>query len=171
MLSAARTPILTPRLELRRTRIEDASTMFEALRHSETYTFLPRAAPRSPADVATHFARVIQETAPGRREQWLNWTVWRRDIGLPLGTVEASVDPARSAAIGYLFDPRCWRRGYGREAVAAMLDHLSACGAASFDASIDVRNIASQRLAAALGFTHASTTGIDQIWRRDADLR
>jgi hypothetical protein len=76
MLGVSHRSIFTERLELRRTRIEDAAAMFEALRHPEMYSFIPRTAPESEADVADRFARVMQETAPGRAEQWLNWTVW-----------------------------------------------------------------------------------------------
>lgn len=165
MLSISREPILTPRLELRRTRVEDADLMFEALRHQEIYTFLPRGAPNSVADVEQRFARIIEETASDRDEQWLNWTVWLRDTGAPLGTIEATISPDHSALIGYLFDPRHWRRGYAREALSAMLNHLRAQGAENFGATIDVRNVASKALVQALGFRHVETLGIDETWR------
>ncbi|MGQ0533256.1 MAG: GNAT family N-acetyltransferase [Caulobacteraceae bacterium] len=170
MLEVSRDPILTPRLELRRTRAEDAPAMFEALRHPEMYAFIPRSAPTSVADVEERFVRVTQETAPDRAEQWLNWTAWLRDTGAPLGTIEATVNPDRGVSIGYLFDPRVWRRGYAHEAVGAMLDHLAACGAAGFEASIDIRNAASKALAASLGFHHVASVGADETWRRAAKL-
>lgn len=167
MLAIPRAPLFTSRLELRRTRIEDADAMFEALRDPEMYAFIARSAPRTVTDVEQRFARIIEETAPGRAEQWLNWTVWRRDGGAPIGMVEATIAPNAAVSIGYMFDPRCWRRGYGREAVAAMLDHLETCGARCFEASIDIRNSASKALAASLGFRHAATRGLDETWRRE----
>ena len=166
MLDVSPAPLLTPRLELRRTRMEDAAAMFEALRDPEIYAFIPRAAPQAIADVEQRFARILEETAPGRAEQWLNWTVWLRDGGAAIGMIEATAAPDHAVSIGYMFDPRCWRRGYGREAMSAMLEHLTARGALRFEASIDVRNGASKALAAALGFTHVSTEGIDETWRR-----
>ncbi|MGH6951777.1 MAG: GNAT family N-acetyltransferase, partial [Vitreimonas sp.] len=97
-----------------------------------------------------------------------NWTVWLRDTGAPLGMIEATVDPACGVAVAYLFDPRVWRRGYAREATAAMIAHLSARGARAFEATIDVRNEASRALVTALGFTHVRTHGIDETWRLPA---
>ncbi len=166
MLTVSREPIFTSRLELRRTRREDAAAMFEALRDPLMYEFIPRSAPADVADVELRFLRVKHETAPDRLEQWLNWTVWLCESGAGIGTIEATVKPGRRVEIGYLFDPRMWRRGFGREAVAAMIEHLQAQGAASFEASIDIRNIASKALAAALGFTHIDTRGLDETWRR-----
>lgn len=166
MLSISRDPIFTPRLELRRTRIDDAAAMFDVLADPEMYAFIPRNAPKAIADVEARFARVIQETAPDRLDQWLNWTVWLRETGAGIGTIEATVKSDHHAEIGYLFDPRVWRRGYAREAVSAMLEHLSQNGATGFEASIDIRNVASKALAASLGFTHFETRGLDEYWRR-----
>lgn len=166
MLAVSRDPIFAPRTELRRTRIADALPMFEALKDPEIYAYLPRQPPRDADDLAAHFARVMPETAPYRSEQWLNWTVWRREGGAPLGTVEASVHGDHTATIGYLFGPAHRGQGYARESVRAMLLELCRCGARGFEAIIDERNAPSQRLARALGFQHEATRGIDQIWRR-----
>ncbi len=166
MLTASREPIFTPRLELRRTRSDDAAAMFEALSDPLMYEFIPRSAPATVADVELRFLRVMHETAPDRLDRWLNWTVWLCETGTGIGTIEATVKPGHRVEIGYLFDPRVWRRGYGREAVGAMIEHLRTQGATSFEASIDIRNIASKALATALGFTHVETRGLDEFWRR-----
>ncbi|MEZ5961133.1 MAG: GNAT family N-acetyltransferase [Hyphomonadaceae bacterium] len=165
MLDISRDPLFTPRLELRRTRVEDAAAMFEALRHPEMYRYVPHKTPATVADVATRFARVTQETAPDRLDQWLNWTVWRREDGAPLGTVEATVDQHHAVSIGYIFDPRAWGRGYATEAVKAMMDHLRVQGALVFKAEIDIQNDASKAVVARLGFRHVSTEGADEHWR------
>ncbi|MEQ1817600.1 MAG: GNAT family N-acetyltransferase [Terricaulis sp.] len=166
MLSASREPIVTPRLELRRTRVEDSAAIFTALRDPLMYLYVPRRPPTNVAQVERRFAHVIQETAPDRLDQWLNWTVWLRDSGAGLGTIEATVKPDQRVEIGYLFDPRVWRRGFAREAVGAMIDHLSQNGAASFEAVIDIRNTASKALVASLGFALSQTRGLDEHWRR-----
>ncbi|MEZ5958074.1 MAG: GNAT family N-acetyltransferase [Hyphomonadaceae bacterium] len=165
MLDVAREPLFTQRLELRRTRVEDAAAMFEALRHPEMYRYVPHKTPASVADVETRFARVMQETAPNRLDQWLNWTVWRRDDGAPLGTIEATVDQHHAASVGYIFDPRAWGRGYATEAVRAMMDHLRMRGALAFKATIDIQNDASKAVVQRLGFRHAFTEGADEFWR------
>lgn len=166
MLSVSREPIFTPRLELRRTRVADSAAIFTALRDPLMYVYVPRRAPLNVADVEQRFASVIQETAPNRLDQWLNWTVWLRDGGAGLGTIEATVKPDQRVEIGYLFDPRVWRRGFAREAVGAMIDHLSQNGAASFEAIIDIRNTASKALVSSLEFALSETRGLDEHWRR-----
>ncbi|MBL8546158.1 MAG: GNAT family N-acetyltransferase [Hyphomonadaceae bacterium] len=166
MLEIAGGSILTPRLELRRTRIEDAAAMFDALRNPAMYTYLPRNPPQNVADIEERFRRVVQETAQDRDDQWLNWTVWIRETGVGIGMIEATVKPDDHVEIGYSFDPRMWRRGYGKEAVTAMINALRTSGAASFEASIDIRNDASKALARSLGFEHTQTRGLDEHWRR-----
>ena len=170
MLTVSRATLLTPRTILRRTRLEDAPAMFEALKAPEIYAFVPRQPPRDVGDMAAHFARVMPETAPYRSERWLNWTVWRRQDGAALGAVEASVRGDHTAAIGYMFGLSYRGRGYARESVGAMLEELTRCGVHGFEAVIDLRNAPSQRLARALGFQHELIRGIDQIWRRGAHL-
>lgn len=170
MLAVSRATLLTPRTILRRTRLEDAPAMFEALKAPEIYAFVPRQPPRDVSDMAAHSARVMPETAPYRSERWLNWTVWRRQDGAALGAVEASMRGDHTAAIGYMFGLGYRGQGYARESVGAMLEELARCGARRFEASIDIRNAPSQRLAQTLRFQHEMTRGIDQIWRRDAHL-
>jgi len=165
MIDVSRAPLFTPRLELRRTRVEDAAAMFEALRHPEMYRYVPHKTPATIADVETRFARVMQETAPDRLDQWLNWTVWLRENGAPLGTVEATVNQHQSASIGYIFDPRVWGHGYATEAVKAMMDHLRTQGALVFKAEIDIQNDASKAVVRRLGFRHERTEGADEFWR------
>jgi RimJ/RimL family protein N-acetyltransferase len=167
MLTVSREPLITRRLELRRTRVEDAAAMFEVLRDPEMYAYISRSAPKSVAEIEERFARITQETAPDRADQWLNWIVRLRDAGTPVGMVEATVYPDNVVFVGYIFDPRHHRRGYGFEATNEILRHLSECGAKSFTGTIDIRNIASRALATALGFKHVSTEGLDETWIRE----
>lgn len=164
----SRAPLLTSRLELRRTRMDDAPAMFEALRDPDMYRYIPRPAPRSIADVSARFARITRETAPDRAEHWLNWTLWLRETGEGVGMVEATLYPDRRAEIGYMIAPRFRRQGYAREALEAMLGELAAKGAGPFSAMIDARNHASKALAARLGFAHVATNDGDEHWRRNA---
>lgn len=139
--------------------------MFEALRHPEMYLYVPHKTPTAVADVEARFARVMQETAPDRLDQWLNWTVWRSEDSTPLGTVEATVSQHHGASIGYMFSPRAWGHGYATEAAKGMIDHLRAQGAHTIKAEIDVRNEASKAVVARLGFEHKLTQQGEEYWR------
>lgn len=165
MLDVSREPLFTTRLELRRTRVEDAAAMFHALQFRIMYQYVPHRRPETIRDVEARFARVMQETAPDRLDQWLNWTVWFRATGEPLGTIEATVDQHQSVSIGYMFSPAVSGRGYATEAVKAMIRHLRAQGALVFNAEIDVQNDASKALVRRLGFRHVRTEGADEFWR------
>jgi RimJ/RimL family protein N-acetyltransferase len=46
-----------------------------------------------------------------------------------------------------------------------MIAHLHEGGATQFEAVIDIRNVASIALVRALGFEHARTSGLDEIWQ------
>ena len=59
--------------------------------------------------------------APGRAEQWLNWTVWTRADDQAVGIVEATVTLATVAHVAYMFAPQVWGKGYAREAMQAAL--------------------------------------------------
>lgn len=165
MLDVSRDPLFTTRLELRRTRIEDSEAMFDALRYRQMYQYVPHETPATVADVARRFARVMQETAPDRLDQWLNWTVWQRETNKPLGTVEATISQNNNVSIGYMFSPAVWGRGYATEAVKAMMKHLRTQGAIVFKAEIDIQNEASKGVVRRLGFRHISTEGADEYWR------
>jgi RimJ/RimL family protein N-acetyltransferase len=59
----------------------------------------------------------------------------------------------RLPEIGFIFHPSCWGRGYAREAVAAVVDHLFATTAIpAVTADVDPRNAGSLALLADLGF-------------------
>src|SRR6266545_4943362 len=53
---------------------------------------------------------------------------------------------------GYVYDPAQWRRGYGRTAIEAALDHTDVTDVEMFFCGIDADNHPSQRCAIAAGF-------------------
>jgi len=114
--------IVTARLVLEPLVVEHAPAMFEILRDPELYRFLDY----GPAPDVEHLQRVYAQLAtrasPDGREQWLNWIVFRDDA--PIGFVQATIDPVRSAEIAYVFARAQWGNGYAREATAAMIDEL-----------------------------------------------
>lgn len=174
MLTLSAAPLLTERLVLRPLAAADAPAFWPVLRDPALYQWIARAPPASLAEVEARFARIAQRTAPGRDDQWLNWTVWRRETAL--GLVEATARPDHSVLVAYLFASGAWGRGYATEALAAAIAALEQAGAARFEATIDTRNAASRALVARLGFHRAETRASDdiiagapsqeEVWRR-----
>jgi RimJ/RimL family protein N-acetyltransferase len=168
MLDVPEHDVTTQRLILRALRVDHAEAMWEVLRDPRLYTWIDRAPPAEPADLAARFARVAQRTDPVRAEQWLNWTVWTRDGNEPVGIVEATVPVSGPVLIAYMFAPWRWGQGFAGEAVRAALALMSHAGATGFEAVIDARNSASLRLAARLGFHRAEqrSAANEEVWRR-----
>ena len=130
--------------------------MFAGLSAPEAYLFIPQDPPASVNALEERYRALAHGVSPDGHELWLNWML-RCHAGDYIGFVQATVRREKATAfIAYQLFPRFWRQGYGREAVAAMLDYL----AVSLDvhkafAFIDTRNTASHRLVEALGFSRA----------------
>jgi RimJ/RimL family protein N-acetyltransferase len=128
------------------------------------------------AQVASRVSRITTRPPPPG-ELWRNWVARRRADDACVGVVEATIcenedaaspppavpgqgqivrpteRPGRHALLAYFVFAAFQRRGYAREACAAALAHLHAHHAVrSVVASVDTRNLASQRLVEALGF-------------------
>jgi len=157
----------TERLILRPLRPEHAATFWDVLRHPEIYEWIDRPPPQTPADIEARFTRIAECIVPGRDDQWLNWTVWRREDEAPLGVVEATVPPFNAPEVAYMFAPSAWGGGYAFEAMQAVLAALSQSGAGSFKATIDTRNTRSRALLQRLGFRWSETREAEneEIWR------
>ena len=177
MLSVSTAPIATPRLILWPVHPTHAAALWPILSNPALHTWIAREPLRTLSDVERRLARIAQRTAPNRVDQWLNWTVWRRDTGEAIGIVENTVAPAQTVQVAYLFSPSIWRQGYASEAMHAVLDAMQNAGATACDATIDTRNAASRALAPKLGFrlieTRASddiiagAPSMEELWRRD----
>ncbi|MBR7827784.1 GNAT family N-acetyltransferase [Actinospica sp. MGRD01-02] len=69
------------------------------------------------------------------------------------GPILSGAEHRAAMALTYLVDPARWRRGYGRAALGAVLDHPEVADVEIFFLGIDVANHASRALAEAAGFT------------------
>ncbi len=152
MLSVPNAPLRTERLVLRPLRPTHAAAMWEVLGDAAIYAWFPREPPQQLADLEARFQRIAGGQSQDGSEQWLNWTAWNRATDAAIGLVEATAHEDGRVAIAYMVRPSLWRCGYGREAVAAVIDALFAAGARVIEAEIDARNRASLGLVAALGF-------------------
>lgn len=157
--------LLTPRLTLEPQRAEHAAVMAAVLADPRVHTFLPSSPPRE-GDLRERFARLETRASPDGAEAWLNWVVFARPGGAALGTVQATVRPARAEAdVAYVFAPSAWGQGYAAEAMTALLQFLAGeWEVRAALAQVDTRNAASLRLLERLGFGRSGfTPGADVI--------
>ncbi|WP_425147285.1 GNAT family N-acetyltransferase [Deinococcus sp.] len=150
-------PLLTtPRLRLEPQVAAHAPAMLAVLADPRVHSYLPSNPPTDPEALRGRYERLESRRSPDGSELWLNWTVFRDSAAL--GTVQATVHPAEHLAdVAYVFAPAAWGQGYASEAMQAVLEHLRATlGVQLFRASIDTRNVASQRLAERLGFVRVA---------------
>ena len=125
--------------------------MQEVLADPRTHTYIPSDPPTDLDALRARYARLETRRSPDGTEWWLNWTVF---AGLDaIGTAQSSVRHADgSADVAYVFAPAAWGHGYATEAMRAVLEFLPTLGVTRAQASIDTRNLASQRLVTRLGF-------------------
>jgi RimJ/RimL family protein N-acetyltransferase len=117
-------PLSTPRLVLEPQSAAHADEMFAVLSDPAIYEF-GNEAPASLDWLRERFLRLESCLSPDGREKWLNWVI-RLATGEAIGYVQATVLEDGRALIAYEMGSDWWGRGYGREAVGAMLDELSA---------------------------------------------
>lgn len=156
--------LATERLNYEPLGAEHASLLFPELRDEALYRFIPQNPPASVEALTARFERLEREPhSPDGDERWLNWVMRDRASGSYVGTLEATVSPARSALVAYFVFASHQRRGYAKEGLRALVDHLFATYQVdAVIAEIDTRNIASISLVAALGFACiARTTDAD----------
>src|SRR5689334_23661391 len=112
----------TERLVLEPQLAAHARQMFALLQDPAIYRY-ENEAPPSVQWLEERFRRLETRVSADGREQWLNWVVRLRGGGL-IGFVQATIREDRSASIAYVFGSAHWGRGYGSEAVNAMLGEL-----------------------------------------------
>jgi RimJ/RimL family protein N-acetyltransferase len=99
---------------------------------------------------------------------WLNWIVRERSTGAAAGFVQATVVVASGTAdVAWVVGVPFQGRGYAREAAGAMVDRLREEGVERVTAHIHPDNVASQRVARALGLA-PTTTVVDGEVRWEA---
>jgi RimJ/RimL family protein N-acetyltransferase len=96
-------------------------------------------------------------------QRWLNWILRERATGRAAGYVQATVEGG-SADVAWVVGREFQERGYAREAAAAMVAWLREDGVGAVSAHIHPDNVASQRVASAIGL--APTTAL-----RDGEVR
>lgn len=127
--------------------------VFPILRDIRIYEFIPDEPPESLELLRDRYIFLESAKSPDGKEYWLNWIVYLIGPHKPIGTVQATVRPGKSADIAFIIVPDCWNQKFGRLATAAMLDYIfEEFELNSAVANVDTRNSRSQRMVEALGF-------------------
>ena len=150
-------PIRTERLVLRCFAAVDAVTLSAYRSDPDVARYQSWPTPYSVAAAR----RLIEEQAHldgPRAGDWLQIAASLADQLVGDVAVRLS-DDGRTARIGYTIAPAHQRRGFGVEAVGAVVARLfeAAAGLHRVQASLDARNVASARLLQRLGFRHEGT--------------
>jgi len=146
----------TPRLLLEPINAWHGEPMFAGLKDPQLYIYTSDEPPLAVSDLSRRYEKLETRRSPARDELWLNWAVLDRAKGYA-GHMQATVKPDSTSLVAWRIFSAFQRGGIAHEAAGAMLDHLGAVGVTEATAFIDTRNVASIRLAAALGFTLITT--------------
>jgi len=153
-------PVLkTLRLFLEPVTPDHAPKMFAGLADERAYRYVPEEPPESVDKLRARYELLTAQTSPDGKEIWLNWMLKRRGGEHYVGFVQATIIKAEKVAlIGYHIFPPFWGQQLGREAVRGMLNQLATgYQVREVLAMIDPRNVASIRVAEAVGFARAPT--------------
>jgi ribosomal-protein-alanine N-acetyltransferase len=148
----------TSRLRLEPLEPRHADPLFHGLQDERLYEMIPDKPPASVAALRERYAQLARRQSPDGSEHWLNWAVWLPAEGRYIGYVQATVkvDQPR-ARVAYVLFSDAWGKGFAREAVRRMMEHLGeAYDVAELRASVDVRNQRSIRLLESLGFVRVA---------------
>jgi RimJ/RimL family protein N-acetyltransferase len=159
--------LTTSSLRLEPVRITHAAEMAPLLDDQRLHAFIG-GRPLSESELEGRYARWVAGWSGDGRERWLNWIVRERGSGCAVGTLQATVTrPSRlRAALAWTIADRFQRRGYAREAAAAVVAWLTQEGVSEFTALIHSRHHALMGVASAVGLvpTDASIAG-EVLWR------
>lgn len=158
-------------LETRRLLLEPltaahAAELYEHLLDRRLYTFIPQDPPASGRVLEDRYRKLSStRRSPDGSEAWLNWAVRERETGRYAGTLEATVEGDRTAAISYTVFVPYQRRGFAAEGCERILAHLfEDYGVSVIVAEIDTRNAASVALVESLDFGRvALLEGVDHF--------
>lgn len=142
-----------------------AELMFEGLCDVFLYKFIDDRPPDSIESLRAKYEKLASRKSPDGTQDWLNWAVWSKHDARYIGYVQATVRGAGLAEIAYVLFRDARGKGFGREAVGAMVSHLRNCYAVTLlQAVVDPRNTRSVALLQALAFKHdRDRSGVDRV--------
>ena len=160
-------PLGDGRLVLEPLSVDHAGGLVDALADPGLYAFTG-GSPPSLEDLERRHAR--QAAGSGRPDEvWHNWVVRLGAGGPAVGYVQATLGPQpRVAELAWVVGTDWQGRGIARGAARLVLDHLLAQGVRHVMAHVHPDNVASQRVAAALGLRPTPVLVEGEVeWVRD----
>ncbi len=155
-----RSQIITARLALEPIGIAHADELHALLADPDLHRFTD-SGPPTLDEICLRCARWETGRSPDGREQWWNWAGRARDDQGLVGHFQLGVIGG-VATLGYTVARARQRRGFAREALAAVLARLPV-DVRLIEASIDPANVASIGLIEGLGLERVA--GVE-LWRR-----
>lgn len=146
-------PLVTERLDLEPLRADHAAEIAPLFDDQRLHVFIG-GRPATVGELRSRYTRQIVGHSADGSELWLNWIVRHRASGVAVGTVQATVsshDGVPGADVAWVIASAYQRRGYAREAAAAMAAWLRQQGADVITAYIHPNHEASIAVARALG--------------------
>jgi RimJ/RimL family protein N-acetyltransferase len=143
----------TARLSLEPLSVDHAEAMAPVLDDPRLFAFTG-GSPCTLDELRDRYRRQVTGWSPDRHERWLNWIVCERGTGQAIGTTQATLTIDGDAVVGkvaWIVGSRHQRRGYAREAAAAMAVWLREQGARTLFAEIHPAHEASMNVARHLG--------------------
>jgi RimJ/RimL family protein N-acetyltransferase len=162
----------TARLRIEPLGAHHAPLLFDALADAAIYAYIPDERHPSVDSLARRYAFLERGAPEGALEVWLNWALQRVDTGSYIGTLQATVMLDSRAFIGYVLTPAAWGRGFGTEACRWLVGELrSRFAVDEILATVDTRNLRSQRLLERLGFDRTGAAPAEIRREATSDFR
>lgn len=155
--------MVTERLPLSPLRASDSDEMFVVLNDSSLHQFIG-GAPLTRESLHERYRKLAKGAPADGTEVWLNYILRSIATGVAMGTVQATLK-RDAASVAWIVGTQYQRQGFAQEATRALIQILKQLGLTRVTACIHADHVASQCVAAAVGF--ACTTRIEdgeQVW-------
>lgn len=116
------------------------------------YEYTNETPPESLGALRLRYTNLESRRSPDGTQAWLNWVLVEKATGISIGYIQATVD-SKSADVAWVVGTAWQGRGFATEAARSLLVWLRRAGVRTARANINKMHIASQRVAANIGFS------------------
>lgn len=160
-------PLGDGRLVLEPLRVDHAGELVDVLADAAMFAFTGGSPPSRPV-LEQRYARQVAGSGDPT-QKWHNWVVRLGADGPAVGYVQATVSPEDEVAeLAWVVGTHFQGRGIAREAAALVIEYVRTGGVRRVVAHVHPENVASQRVAAALGLLPTPLLVDGEVeWRRE----